>query len=107
MVENPFIFLPEDWIEEMDSTFLNLDGVSTKLQGVALRSLWTYAHPKDEFGSMEFTSIEQSLNIPSEEFMVNDEIRVFILLGDKEMEFVLGRMDGEVFLRDIHSIEIK
>jgi energy-coupling factor transport system substrate-specific component len=107
MVEKPFIFLPEDWIEEMDSTFLNLDGVSTKLQGVALRFLWTYAQPKSEFGSMEFTCDKKSLNIPSEEFMDNDEMRVFILLGDKGMEFLLGRMNGEVLLRCIHSIEIK
>lgn len=107
MVDNPYSFLPEDWVEEMDSTFLHLEGESTKLQGVAVRSLWAYAQPKDDAGLMDFRATDNSFHLPYDEIADSDEIRIFTLLSDKGMEFVLGRMNGEVLLRDIHSIEIK
>ena len=107
MVENPFIFLPEEWIEEMDSTYLNLDGETTKLQGIAVRLLWTYARPLSDANSIDFSASDESLNMPLEDFFNNDEIRVFTLLSEEGMQFVLGKMNGEVLLKGVQSIEIK
>lgn len=106
-VNNPFVFFPEDWINEMDSIFLDLDGNRTKLQGVALRSIWQHAQPKQDADSFYFASSDESFSLPSEKFTDSDEIRIFTLLGDGGMEFVLGKMNGEVILKGIVSIEIK
>ena len=107
IVENPFNFFPEEWIEEMDSTFLILDGETTKLQGIAVRSLWTYARPLSDANSIDFRASDESLNMPLEDFFSSDEIRIFTLLSDDGMQFVLGKMNGEVLLKGVQSIEIK
>jgi hypothetical protein len=106
-VENPFLFLPEEWIEEMDSTFLNLEGESVKLQGIAVRSLWNHARPLSDADSIDFNTSAESFNMPLESFFDSDEIRVFTLLSDEGMQFVLGKMNGEVLLKGVQSIEIK
>jgi energy-coupling factor transport system substrate-specific component len=106
-VENPFLFLPEEWIEEMDSTFINLEGETTKLQGIAVRSLWNHASPLSDANSIDFRASAESFNMPIEDFIDSDEIRIFTLLSDSGMEFVLGKMNGDVLLKGVQSIEIK
>jgi len=106
-IDNPFVFQPEVWTDQMDSTYLNLDGDMVKMQGVALRSLWILAEPLQAADSMEIKGIEANLDFPISGFIDSDEIRIFTWLGPDGMEFVLGRMNGEVLLKGIQSIEIK
>jgi hypothetical protein len=106
-VNNPFIFQPHEWMGEMDSTFLKFGDETAKLQGVAIRSLWNYAQPFNETTSIVFISNERTINIPLSDFVDSDDIRIFTLLSDEGMEFVLGKMNGEVITEGIQSIEIK
>lgn len=104
--ENPFTFNPSDWLGEMDSTFLNLDGEKEKLQGVPLRSLWQKSVPFADAKRIILSGASQSIELDGA-LLKDDERRIFTRLGDEGMEFILAMMNGEVLLRDIHSIEIE
>ena len=106
-VGNPFALKPTEWMDKMDSTYLNIDNEKVKLQGIALRSLWQYAKPNPDAEFVLLKSSNQSIEMKSKEFLGSDDIRIFTLLNGEDMEFILGRMNGEVILRDIRSIEIK
>lgn len=106
-VSNQYIFSPQDWVVEMDSTFLNLNGESVKLQGVSLRDIWERAQASESAKFMRFYSGKETLELNSSDFLGSDATRIFTLLGENGMEFVLGQMNGNVISRNIHSIEIK
>jgi len=91
----------------MDSTFVRLGDKSVKLQGVALRALWIYAEPEPNSTDIVISSESQVIKLNSKEFNDSDEIRLFTYLDEEGMEFILGRMNGEVLLRNVTSMEIK
>ena len=104
---HPFSFNPSEWVNEMDSTFVRLGDKSVKLQGVALRALWIYAEPEPNSTDIVISSESQVIKLNSKEFNDSDEIRLFTYLDEEGMEFILGRMNGEVLLRNVTSMEIK
>lgn len=104
---HPFSFNPSEWVNEMDSTFIGIGDKSVKLQGVSLRVLWTYAEPEPDSTDIEISSESQVIKLNSEEFIGSDEIRLFTYLDEEGMEFILGRMNGDVLLRNVTSMEIK
>ncbi len=106
-ISNPFAFIPSDWVGEMDSTYLNMDGESIKMQGIPVRTIWQYSQPADDATDMVFYSEESAYEPRPEEFMDSKDMRIFTLLDENGMSFILGRMNGEVLLKGIQSIEIK
>jgi len=106
-IKNPFTFLPSEWQNEMDSSSINLGANRVKLQGVALRALWEHAQPNNNSNRMAVNSESQMVELTLNEFAGDDEIRIFTYLDKKGMEFILAKINGEVILRNVDSIEIK
>ena len=106
-VANPFTFKPSEWVGDMDSTFLNLDGEQVKLQGVGIQSIWEKAQPNESADEISLISFTETHYLNKSEFLENNEFRFFTLLGGNGMEFLLGKMNGEVIFRNIQSVEIR
>ena len=105
--DESFTFLPEEWQSSMDSTFITLKDSREKLQGVPLIEIWRAASPTMETESISVQSGNQAVIYSVDELAGNRDIRIFIHLTDSGMEFILGKMDGEILLGNINRIEIQ
>jgi ABC-type thiamin/hydroxymethylpyrimidine transport system permease subunit len=106
-VSNPFVFVPDQWVPEMDSTAVNVNGETKKLQGVPLENLWEKAQPTDRATLMVLLSLNNAYEIGKDKFLANDSIRIFINLTPQGTQYLLGTMTGELIFDGITSIEIK
>jgi ABC-type thiamin/hydroxymethylpyrimidine transport system permease subunit len=106
-VTNPFIFSPGQWISEMDSTSVNVNGEQKKLQGVPLSKVWEKAQPYDSASVIVFSSANNTYEMEKSQFLGNDSIRIFVNLTPQGTHYLLGTMTGKLLFDDIISIEIK
>jgi len=106
-VSNPFMFSPEQWVSDMDSTYLNIGGEQKKLQGVPLEKIWNFAEPDINASVMVFVSIDGQSQLEKSEYLGNDSLRVFINLKDDGMKYLVADMSGKIIVENISAIEIK
>ena len=106
-VFNPFVFSPEQWVSDMDSTYLNIGGEQKKLQGVPLEKIWNFAEPDINASVMVFVSIDGQSQLEKSEYLGNDSLRVFINLKDDGMKYLVADMSGKIIVENISAIEIK
>jgi hypothetical protein len=100
-------FNPVDWISDMDSTTLELESGSAKVQGVALGLILDSAAPNltdgqvigvAPDGNQQSFSIQQVKDDPG--------IRIFLNLTQGSVSYVLANLDGEVYLPVLERIQI-
>ena len=100
-------FYPADWISDMDSTNLELESGSAKVQGVPLGLILDSAAPNITDGQVIGVAPdgkEQSFSIQQ----VKDDlgIRIFLNLTQGSVSYVLANLDGEVYLPALERIQI-
>ena len=99
-------FLPDEWTAVMDSTQINLDSGSEKLQGVAVwRVVEKFSAGKSP-SEVIFSSPETTLSLPWAEIEGNDNLRIFTRIEGERISYLLARMSGEVLITPLSAIEI-
>jgi len=99
-------FDPDKWVSEMDSTQVNLPNGSQKLQGVPVWQI-VEASKRDEIpAEVKFTSSEETVVYTWDDINRNDNLRIFTVIEDQNLSFVLANMSGEVYLFPVTKIEI-
>ena len=106
-ISNSFIFSPEQWVSDMDSTLFNINGEPKKLQGVSLTKIWEKSQPASSASVMAFSSPGDTYTLEKSQFLGNDSIRIFINLTSEGIRYLIGNMNGELIFLDVKSIEIK
>jgi ABC-type thiamin/hydroxymethylpyrimidine transport system permease subunit len=106
-VTNPFIFHPEEWVSDMDSTLFKINGEQKKLQGVPLPKIWEKSQPDEDASKMVFSSKSTSFELEKAKLLGNDSIRIFVNLTPEGTHFLIGKMTGEIIFADIAAVEIK
>ena len=106
-VSNPFIFSPEQWVSDMDSTLFNINGEPKKLQGVSLTKIWEKSQPAGTASIMSFSSESTSSELEKSLFLGNDSTRIFVDLTSEGTRYLIGNMTGDIIFSDVTSIEIK
>ena len=102
-----YSFQPQDWQASMDSTFLQLDSGSEKLQGVPLDEIWRRSGNISDGSQILAVSDDDLVGFTSDELSGNTKIRLFVQITESGMEFILGRMNGEVLLESVDYLEIE
>ncbi len=102
-------FYPQDWQFEMDSARINLAEGSKKLQGVAVNKvLAPIADPAITYSTVQFTNANgDDYTIDLSAIQQDDNIRIFVNIADYQMKYVIGTIQGEVFLENIERIDLR
>ncbi len=104
--EEVFIFKPDDWLSDMDSTQVLLPEGPEKLQGVPL---WKILDPliTDKTQINIDIHADQEMRTYAWKDIVEDQnLRIFTVIGDEGFTFALATMSGEVHLYPIELIEV-
>jgi len=105
--EQEFLFDPDEWVAEMDSTQLEINGVSQKLQGVPVWQVIEAKSGQQTPNALIFKSNQASLTFNWSDIKENDNLRIFSLIEENGISFALAEMSGEVLLTSISEIEIE
>lgn len=106
-LEEPAPYDPEDWQFDMDATGLDLGEGARKLQGVPLGKVLQAMGPKPEAESVIVFTGGDSLVLPLSDVLNDDDLRIFTVIGEVDVTFALGRMDGQVLAVRIAGIEVQ
>lgn len=104
---DPSLFIPSEWIDSMDSTFLDLGDGPVKVQGVPLASLLDKMAPGLTSGAVLAVSADgDQLRLTLEEIRGDEGIRIFVYLGQGQVGYALAHLDGEVYLTALESVKV-
>lgn len=106
-VESQRAFDPQNWQEEMDSVGLELASGTQKVQGVPLGAVLSALDPVPDAFEVVVESHEESLTFELAYVLEDDGLRIFSLVREDGIEFVLGRMSGEVLLEEVSGIVVR
>jgi hypothetical protein len=107
LLESPGGCDPVSWQDEMDSVSLKLPSGSRKLQGVPLALLIQDHKPLNVANKVLIESPEQDLTLELSEVMEDEDLRLFTLIQEQGIQFVLGRMSGEVLLENVKRVDVR
>jgi len=102
-----YLFEAKNWISDMDSTQIALPEGSQKLQGVPVWKIIQASEPGNTISQVLFKSEEgQNLTLDWGKIDQKNDIRLFILIEDDGISYVLAEMSGDVLLYPVSAIEI-
>jgi energy-coupling factor transport system permease protein len=102
-----FIFYPDEWLSEMDSTQIALPDGSQKLQGVPL---WKVIDSFILHEGQIVVHVKSDQDVRSyswDEINIDDNMRIFTVIKDEGFKYALGTMSGDVYLYPITGIEVE
>jgi len=102
-----YYFNPDEWVAEMDSTMIALESGSQKLQGVSVWKIVSSTINQQAPNSVTIRSEAETLSFFWADLSENDNIRIFSLIEEDRISFVLADMSGEVYLTDVSEIIIE
>lgn len=102
-----YLFDPDEWLSEMDSTQVALTGGVRKLQGVPVWKVIEAQKGQKTPNKLIFKSGHEALTYNWSEIDQNDHFRIFSLIEEEGISFVLADMSGEIYLSTISVIEIE
>ena len=103
----PEPFDPDDWQFEMDSTLVELENGAEKLQGVSLGAVLETMGPVSGAQTVVIHTANEALSLPLDQVLGDNDLRLFTLIGETDVSFVLGRMDGQVLAAPVTGIEVQ
>jgi len=102
-----YLFEAKNWISDMDSTQIALPAGSQKLQGAPVWKVIEASEPGSTISQVLFKSEEgQNLTLDWGKIDQKNDIRLFILIEDDGISYVLAEMSGDVLLYPVSAIEI-
>jgi ABC-type thiamin/hydroxymethylpyrimidine transport system permease subunit/DMSO/TMAO reductase YedYZ molybdopterin-dependent catalytic subunit len=106
-LEKPSAYDPNEWQFQMDSTQLDLGDGSHKYQGAPLGKVLEAMEPKPGAQAVVVHAEGKSVSLSLVEVLPDKDLRIFTVIGASQITFALARMDGEVLLPAISSIEVR
>jgi energy-coupling factor transport system substrate-specific component len=101
-------FYPGEWLEEMDSTGLDLGEGVQKYQGVALVVLFKEELLEGGYSEFVFESSSGEIEkLPAGRVEADSGIRVFVVLGQDRVRYAAAHLDGTVYLMDLIRVSLQ
>jgi hypothetical protein len=107
LLESPGSFDPAQWLGEMDSVSLQLPDGNVKMQGVPLAAVIQDCHPLANATKVVIESSDNDLTLVLSDVVEDEDLRIFSRIQEQGIQFVLGRMSGEVLLEGISGIDVR
>ncbi len=102
-------FDPAAWQFQMDSANLDVGLGRHKYQGVALGPVLRDKVPRPGARAVAVYAAGRpapALTLPLEQVLDDQDLRLFLVIGDAEVSFALARMGGEVLVPRVERIEV-
>jgi ABC-type thiamin/hydroxymethylpyrimidine transport system permease subunit len=106
-VDRPLQYNPVDWQFQMDSTILDVGYGKNKYQGAPLEDILDSTGISSSAKKVILFNNQEQTEIPIEEIMGNDQIRLFSIMSENKMSFAVATMDGEVFITYLTAIKVE
>lgn len=100
---------PAAWQFQMDSTNLDLGWGRRKYQGVALGTVLREMAPQPGATTVAVYAAglpEPAVTLPLEQVLGEQDLRLFVVIGEAEVSFALARMGGQVLVPQVERIEV-
>ncbi|MBN1262107.1 MAG: ECF transporter S component [Anaerolineae bacterium] len=104
---DPAPFDPNDWQFEMDSINLDVGDGPRKVQGALLGPVLASLSPAGEATTVILHTEDEEVALPLDEILADDEMRIFTLVEETGIRFVVAQMDGTVLAVDVQQIEVR
>ncbi len=106
-LDEPGHYVPDDWQFEMDSTGLDVGAGPLKLQGVPLGQVLAALKPREDATTVLVHTPTEPVELPLDEVLGDDDLRLFTVIGEENVSFALARMDGSVLAARVTRIEVR
>ncbi len=100
-------FHAQDWQFNMDSVHFALEEGSKKLQGVAVNKVLATVDITTPYTTVKFSSANGEYELDLASIQQDDSIRIFVNITGYEMKYLVGTVQGEVFLENIERIDLQ
>jgi len=100
-------FHAQDWQFNMDSVHFALEEGSKKLQGVAVNKVLATVDTTTPYITVKFSSANGEYELDLASIQQDDSIRIFVNITGYEMKYLVGTVQGEVFLENIERIDLQ
>lgn len=106
--DRKWTFDPGDWIQEMDSTALNVGSGKKKYQGVPLSLLFADLLQEGTFEEFMISGHNgEEIALPVENVMEDTGIRVFIILDESSISYAAAHLNGDIYLPSVQRIYLQ
>lgn len=106
--DRKWTFVPGDWIQEMDSTALDVGSGKKKYQGVPLSLLFADVLQAGTFEEFVISGNNgEEIALPVENVMEDAGIRVFIILDEGNVSYVAAHLNGDIYLPSVQRISLQ
>jgi ABC-type thiamin/hydroxymethylpyrimidine transport system permease subunit len=106
LLDSPCQFDPQNWQDAMDSVALDLSSGRLKVQGAPLGEVLASCGLKAEARGIVASTPGSELTLELGT-VLDDDLRIFSLVREDGIHFVLGLMSGEVLAEDVVGIVVR
>lgn len=104
---NPLPYDPDDWQLEMDSARLDVGQGLQKYQGIPLGQVLQPMKPQADAASVVLHTSGEPVSVPLTDVLGDEDVRIFTIIGERDIAFAVARMDGEVIAAQVTGIEVR
>ncbi|MEA3338831.1 MAG: ECF transporter S component [Chloroflexota bacterium] len=105
-LEHPSPYNPDEWQFEMDSISLDVGHGPQKVQGAPLGQVLQAMNPRAEATTVVLDTGGEPISIPLASILENDDVRIFVIIGEADVSFAVARMNGEVIAFPVIHIQV-
>jgi len=107
ILSEPFEFVPEEWLTEMDSISIDIGNGNHKYQGVPIYQIIKSLQLTSENYLVSFITDGVSYDVRLSELPKDGSLRLFVIINESEISYALATMSGEVLAYPVNEIIIK
>ncbi len=107
LLEQPGLYVPEDWQFEMDSANLTIGDISGKYQGAALGPILELMGVQAQAKEVLLESEQDSTVLNLQDIQQDDSIRIFTIIQGERVSYAVASMDGEIYLAELKRILVR
>ncbi len=105
--EQVALFRPQEWQFDMDSVRFELEAGSKKLQGVAVHKVLSANENTKDYALVSFFSTNETYTIERPLLEQDENIRIFVNIEGYQMSYLLGTLQGEVYIENITEMSVE
>ncbi|MGC9521533.1 MAG: ECF transporter S component [Anaerolineae bacterium] len=103
----PDAYRPAEWQDVMDSTGIDLGNETRKLQGAPLGAVLESMEPLPAAETVIAHTDTAPVELPLSDVLSQESIRIFTILDESGVTFLIGTMEGKVLAAPVRRLEVR
>jgi hypothetical protein len=106
--QEPRDFQPGAWVQDMDSTNLDVGYGPNKYQGVPLNLALSSEMEDESLSEVVLVADDgEEVTLPVEKVRTDEGVRLFVILEEGSVSYAVAHMNGEFYLTDVKQIRLR